>query len=181
MPTQWEVARLAQVAGIETTFTFHPAKLTPRIRNAAKRMIESRVLVGGYRSQARNVAKLIAAKHGVPLLNAHPRWVEVGAFPREVRDRLLEFRQADWAAYTLAVGHLPKWYAQRYEGDVELLKSDDEVGAVSFDELDVGKAAISYLEDWCRSTNDGGHAKYVSSLLDTDQPIVLPITYSRFV
>lgn len=181
MPTQWEVARLAQVAGIETTFTFYPDRLTPRVRNAAKKIIRTRVLTGGYRSQARNVAKLMMARHNVPHVNANNRWVEVGNVPREVRDSLLELRQADWAAYKLSDGHIHPYYIKRYESDVEMLKSDDEVGVIHFDDLSLGKKAVSFLQNWCRSEQHAGHAEAVASILDTDQPIVLPITYSRFV
>lgn len=102
MADSFAVARMSNVLGVSTTFVLDPSKITTRIKNAAKKMLADGVLVGGYRSQARKIAKISATLHGLPIVtDSSRRYLNINVTPREIVEPLCELLRADTAAYML--------------------------------------------------------------------------------
>lgn len=180
MTTVYQIARLAQTAGLETTFVFKPQDLTTRIRNAAKRMIETQALVGGYRSQAKKVAKLMLLKHGIPYVAKSWRGVEIGELPYDVREKIAELRKADYAAFLLEHPGAHEFYRDRFEENLQMLQSG-EPGYVSFNDDSLGKQAFSLLVDEFVTHRGDKRVKEVAALLDTDTPIQISANYASML
>lgn len=66
MPTMYDIARTIKLPGVKATVTFHPEHLTPRVRNAVRRMIDSGI-VKGY-GQSAQVAKRLLKYGGISYL-----------------------------------------------------------------------------------------------------------------
>lgn len=75
MPTVYDIARTIKLPGTKTTVTFNSERLTPRVRNAVRRMIDSGI-VKGYGASAQlakrlmrygSVSYAVVTKYGVAL------------------------------------------------------------------------------------------------------------------
>lgn len=102
MADSFAVARMSRVVGMSSTFVLDPGKLSVRIRNAAKKMLSTGVLVGGWSSQSKKVAKLSASLFGLPIVSdRYSNAINLNVTPKEIAERLVELAQADVAAYSL--------------------------------------------------------------------------------
>jgi hypothetical protein len=104
MPTRniWAIARTIQIPGVQPHVMFDPACVTPRIREAARRMIMNGVLVGGWASKSKKVANLLAAHTGLPFSQMTNRYLDMGRLTEGQATKLRELVQADSAAALLA-------------------------------------------------------------------------------
>ena len=66
MQNVYDIARTIKLPGVKATVTFHPEHLTPRVRNAVRRMIDSGI-VKGY-GQSAQVAKRLLKYGGISYL-----------------------------------------------------------------------------------------------------------------
>lgn len=71
----WETARIARLPGAQLQVQVAPKKVGVRIRNAARRMIESGVLVGSLRSQSRALAVALNQAYKLGLLASYGAYV----------------------------------------------------------------------------------------------------------
>lgn len=114
MPTLYDVARQLKTAGVVTTAHFDPSTLTVRIRKAAQRMLSSGVLRGGWNSQSRKVAEIVATHHDLPMVRARGGYVYVE--PRTLNDQDLEeverLVHADITAFKLNP-EVPEYYIEK--------------------------------------------------------------------
>jgi hypothetical protein len=125
MPDVYDVARKIKTLGVVTTLHFDPGQLTVRIRNAAKRMLEAGVASGGWQSQSRKVAELVARHFNVPLLKQHGRYVHVNArrLSREQIQMLCDTHAADLAAWQLNV-EVPSWATRHRHGPAQYINDN---------------------------------------------------------
>ncbi len=183
MADSFAIARLSKMAGIEATFTFNPAALTPRIRNAAKKMILAQAPVGGWKSEAKKVAKLMLVHHHIPYTSCGRRWLELGAgLPVDVREQLRAVRQADQAAFILEFQgrQIHKYYLDLYEDDMKLLDSAD-AGHLAFNEDAFSRQAFELLCREFKRSNYTDRVHEVAAMLDTDNPIQISAAYGSIV
>lgn len=106
MSRHYKAGRMAILPGVETTFTFKPALLTARMRNAVKRMVSSRVLEGGWASKSKSIATELLRHYDVPSTSTHFRSRGIVELPPSLdvdcRNRLLTLCQADFTSMALS-------------------------------------------------------------------------------
>lgn len=117
MTTVWQIADKIRTAGVVTTLHFDPSQLTVRIRKAAQRMLQSGTLSGGWSSQSRKVAELVAAHHRLPMMKVRCGYVYVDrrSLNDEDMQTIKRLYHADITAFKLEP-NVPDWYTRRGQG-----------------------------------------------------------------
>lgn len=110
----WEIARTAKMAGVVTRMHFDPSRLTARIRKAAQRMLRTGMLKGGWSSQSRKVAELVATHHKLPMIKTSGNYLYVDrrTLTRGDMDEIARLVHADITTFKLE-GEVPRWYLER--------------------------------------------------------------------
>lgn len=98
--------------GVVATIHLDPKRLTPRIRNGAKRMLASGAITGGYQSQTAKVATLVSDVFGLGLRRGND--LKVSGNDTELREEIAKVREADLAAWLLGEGAQPTRYGASY-------------------------------------------------------------------
>ena len=102
MTTLYERGRLTGISGMESVLTLNPANMGPRIKKSVIRMIENAHITGGWASQSRKVAELLAEKFGLNVLQTRWNGLTIYAPPStDLRDQLIELVRADITAFLL--------------------------------------------------------------------------------
>lgn len=176
--TVWEIARLGNTAGIEINATFHPDRLTTRMRNAIKRMVTTGQLSGGWQSQAKRLARALCDKYGVPYNQSSAYNVLVAeGTPEYLRAQLIDLLKADEVALRMeGDGRLHGYYTNRYEKDREALRHGAHC-SVRFHCKAFGQEACSLLTDFVQK-HGSDIRKRVCALLDGKEPIELASSYN---
>ena len=97
----YERGRITGMPGTKTTVTLYPQTLGVRMRNSILRMIEKRLITGGYSSKARQIAEALSEKYGLQVSTTNYVGVRVIGMTAEAAPRVKELLQADWAAWIL--------------------------------------------------------------------------------
>lgn len=124
MAAYYDVARMANTMGIKTTVVLNPTQVTARVKNSIKRQLRNGRITGGYRSHAANIAKYLAEKYELPVLQDGWRGFSVGSINMETKAAIRGFFEADWAAELLERPGMAKqdgYYRARYEEGLENL------------------------------------------------------------
>lgn len=171
----WDAARMGHTAGIELTATFHPDRITTRMRNSIKRMVASGQMTGGWQSHAKRLARALCDKYGVPYNQSSVYNVFVPtATPSHLREQLLDLLKADEAATRMAEeGRLHSYYVNRYSRDREALLHDTSY-SVRFNDKDVGTEACRLMSNFVQRSGCDKR-KMICALLDGKEPIVLSV------
>lgn len=138
MATVWEIARQLKTCGVVTHLEFAPNTLTPRIRKAAQRMLESGVITGGWSSQARKVAEIVAKHFDLITLSRsgfHLYFYDRALRRGDIMELLKPLRTADAAAYMLTY-QPPSWVSD----PAMYLKNEMERHDDSFVRFESGKS-----------------------------------------
>ena len=96
-----ERGRITGMPGTETTVTLHPQRLGTRMRNSVIRMLETRMLEGGWSSQSRKIAETLAANNGLQVSTNNWNGIRVRGITREAADAVKELTRADYTAWIL--------------------------------------------------------------------------------
>lgn len=116
MATYYDVARMANTMGIQTTIVLKPEQITVRVKNSIKRQLRNGHITGSDRSHAAKIAKYLAEKYELPVLQDGWRGFSVGSINMETKAAIREFFEADWAAELLEQpGMKDGYYRTRYE------------------------------------------------------------------
>jgi hypothetical protein len=97
----YERGRITGMPGTKTTVTLYPQTLSVRMRNSVLRMIENRLITGGYASKARQIAEAMSEKYGLQVSTTNYVGVRVIGMSAEAAPRVKELLQADWTALIL--------------------------------------------------------------------------------
>jgi hypothetical protein len=109
-----ERGRVTGMPGTETTVTLHPQRLGVRMRNSIIRMLESRVLEGGWSSQSRKIAEALAEKHGLQVSTNNWNGIRIRGITKEAAPIVKGLTQADWTAWILENPEYNKGYYRNH-------------------------------------------------------------------
>lgn len=118
MAIYYDVARMANTMGIQTTIVLKPEQITVRVKNSIKRQLRNGRITGGYRSHAAKIAKYLTEKYELPVLQDGWRGFSVGSINMETKAAIRGFFEADWAAELLerpGMAQQGSYYRTRYE------------------------------------------------------------------
>jgi len=96
----WDVARFTKLPGASVDVIIDPSYWTVRIKNAVKRMISNREIVG-Y-GMASRLAKNIAAQHELVTSVYHTNNIYSDNVPDEKRQELVNVMTADFASFRMS-------------------------------------------------------------------------------
>ena len=115
MSTLYERGRLTGISGMESVLTLNPNNMGPRIKKNVIKMLENAHITGGWSSQSRRVAELLAEKFGLNVLQTRWNGLTIYAPPtNEVRDQLIDLVRADIASFLLEnPGYHRTWYTDQ--------------------------------------------------------------------
>ena len=90
--------RITGMAGTETTVKLYPQRLGVRMRNSVIRMLENRAVLGGWSSQSAQIARALAAKHGLQVSNQHWNGLHILGLSAHAAPLIKEVVHTDWIA-----------------------------------------------------------------------------------
>lgn len=144
----WEIARQVKTAGVVATLHFDPSRLTTRIRKAAQRMLQSGTLWGGWSSQSRKVAEMVAAHYALPMMKVSHGYlyVERRSLHNDDMETLKRLFNADIMAFKLEP-KIPDWYVSRGEAR-EYVDTTVERQLEQLDNFETGQSNyINFLDE----------------------------------
>lgn len=171
MTTLYERGRLTGISGMESVLTLNPANMGPRIKKSVIRMLENAHITGGWSSQSRKVAELLAEKFGLNVLQTRWNGLTIYAPPTDhVRNELIGLVRADIAAFLLDnPGYHRSWYSDQAKKTVEELEAGT-AKYVDFRNGDFAKRAIAlFNQDLPKHYKD--KSAHVIGLLVNNTPI----------
>jgi len=121
----FERGRLTGISGMESVLTLNPASMGPRIKKSVIKMLETAHITGGWSSQSRKVAELLAEKYSLNILQTRWNGLTIYAPPTDaVRDELIGLVRADITAFTLDnPGYHRSWYVEQANKTVAELEA----------------------------------------------------------
>lgn len=93
--------RLTGMPGTETTVTLYPQRLGVRMRNSVIRMIENRIVEGGWSSKSRQIAETLSKQYKLQIGVNNWNGVRIIGMSAEAAPLVRETVHADWAAWLL--------------------------------------------------------------------------------
>ena len=147
----FERGRLTGINGMVSELTLYPDHMGPRIKKSVIKMLETAHITGGWASQSRKIAELLADKYSLSVLQTRWQGLTLYAQPRpEIRDKLIELVQADIAAFLL---DNPNYHQSYYANAAQ----------ASIDQLNNGNA--KYIDFRCSEFN-----KQAIALINAELP-----------
>lgn len=96
-----ERGRITGMPGTEVSVTLYPQRLGVRMRNSIIRMLEKRVLEGGWSSQSRKLAEALAEKYELQVSTNNWNGLRIMGLSAEAASKVREVVVADWTAWLL--------------------------------------------------------------------------------
>jgi len=93
--------RLTGMPGTETTVTLYPQRLGVRMRNSVIRMIENRILEGGWSSKSKQIAQRLSEQYGLQVGITNWNGVRIIGMSASAAPLVREVVNADWIAWVL--------------------------------------------------------------------------------
>jgi hypothetical protein len=173
-----ERGRITGIPGTETTVTLHPQRLGVRMRNSVIRMLENRVLEGGWSSNSRKIAQALAIKHGLQVGSNNWNGLRVLGLTPQAAQPIKEIVHADWTAWVLEEPtYRTGYYRQQYDKAMESIDTIDQNFYVTMHDKDSIRKVIAILaEHTTQEMQD--KSKAVADLLRGTEPIEI-ITFKE--
>ena len=171
MTSLYERGRLTGISGMESVLTLNPASMGPRIKKSVIRMLEKAHITGGWASQSRKVAELLADKFGLSILQTRWNGLTIYAPPTdEVRDQLIALVRADIAAFLLDnPTSYSNWYTDQAAKTLDELK-EGVAKYIDFRSSEFSKQAVALFNtDLPKSYTE--RSQYIIGLLNDNTPI----------
>lgn len=168
-----ERGRITGMAGTDVSVTLHPQRLSARLRNSIIRMLENRVVEGGWASKARQIALAVAEKHGIQCSNNHWNGMQVLGLSAEAAPRIREVVHADWTAYLLERPECRSgYYKDSYDKAMECIDACDQNFYMTMhDKGSIRKVVEILTEHTTQEMKD--KSKRVADMLRGTEPIHL--------
>lgn len=100
--TYWDVARMSKLPGATITTTVDPKQWTTTMKNKVKKSLIGGYVLGGYSSVSAALAKAMARKFDVPIIENGQCYVRMEAsYGEATRDKLVELVKADFMAWRM--------------------------------------------------------------------------------
>lgn len=127
MTTVWDIARAARLPGVSTTFTFHPAHISTRMRNSIKRMIERGMVEGGWSSKAKHLARALMNEYGLSYQDIGRNTMTMmlpAGMPYEVRQQVLGLLKADFVGLRFKCNQTAEYHRREHDEVCAFLLAD---------------------------------------------------------
>jgi len=167
-----ERGRITGMPGTETVVTLHPQRLGTKMRNSAIRMLETRVLEGGWSSKSRKIAEALAENHGLQVSTNNWNGIHISGITEEAAPIVKGLAQADWTAWVLENPHYNRdgYYRDRFD---EAIKDIEQLNPKFFitmhDKESIRKIKETLVEHTPQHLKD--KAVQVANLLRGTEPI----------
>lgn len=178
MTSYYDVARLANTMGMQTTVMLDPTKITVRVKNNIKKQLRQGHIVGGWRGNATKIAEALVSTFELPVARCWWRGVKLNSASLEVRTRIAEIYKADNSAWILTSESFGqnKYYVKRYRDTMAALKQPDPISLdIVFQDRVFRDQAVEYLAT-CMTAEQREQIERAIDLLDGTEPIHI-ITY----
>lgn len=143
-----ERGHITGMPGTETTVKLYPQRLGVRMRNSIIRMLENRVLEGGWSSKSRQIAQELAAKHHLQLVKPHSNGLRVLGLTPQAAPLVREIVHADWTAWTLEEpSYRFGYYKQQYDNAMACIASHDQNFYITMYDKESIRKVIEILKD----------------------------------
>lgn len=165
--------RITGMPGTEVSVTLYPQRLGVRMRNSIIRMMENRVIEGGWSSESRKLALAIAEKHGIQCSNNNWNSIRVLGLSAEAAPHIREVVHADWTAYLLErPGCRIGYYKDSYAEAMECIDACDQNFHINIHCKESNRKVVEILaEHTTQEAKD--KSKQVADLLRGTEPIHL--------
>jgi hypothetical protein len=165
-----ERGRITGMPGTETTVMLYPQRLGVRMRNSVIRMLENRVLEGGWSSKSRQLAQALAEKYGLQLGSNNWNGVRLTGITIDAAPLVAEIARADFAAWTLENGGYGKYYKDRHVEDIRNINNLEQNFFITLHEKESIRKVIAILAEHT-TPNLKEKGMYVANLLRGTEPI----------
>jgi hypothetical protein len=120
----FERGRITGISGMESVLTLNPANMGPRIKKSVIRMLEEAHITGGWNSQSRKVAELLAEKFKLNMLQTRWNGVTLFAQPQpEHVEEIIELLKADMALFVMEnPNYARSWYTRQCDETIAQLR-----------------------------------------------------------
>ena len=163
--------RVTGLPGTTTTVTLHPQRLGVRMRNSIIRMLENRIIVGGWSSKSRQIAEAISEKHGLQCGVSNWNGIRVLGLSDAAAPLLAETLHADWTAWILEnPAYRGGYYRAQYENSMALVNGVDQNFYMTMHDKDSIRKVIEILAEHT-SPELKQKAKEVADLFKGTEPI----------
>lgn len=168
-----ERGRITGLPGTEVSVTLYPDRLGVRTRNSIIRMLENRMLAGGYRSYAAQIARALAVKYGLQVSNCRGNGLRILGLSDVAAQMVREIVHADWIARTLEnPAYREGYYKNKYEFAMDCLAScEQDFYVVLHDQESIRKVAVILAEHTTQELKD--KSQHIADLLRGAEPIHL--------
>ena len=191
----YEIARQLQTAGVKTTATFNPARLTTKLRNMVRRSIASGIHSGGWSSQTADIRKLVFELIGekpTAFVTVQGNYISFDMprpFPLAEEQEIFGLLEADAALTKMSfeeetrTGYYRNTRAEFNASMDDRLKTNkqriNEVGMASYSMIVANKGIreqIIAVFVKQRTPEEVAIAERIASVLSKDEDIIIPTT-----
>lgn len=168
-----ERGRITGMPGTKVSVTLYPDRLGVRMRNSIIRMVENRVLVGGWSSQSAMIGKALAAKYGLQISRNNGYGLQVIGINASAAPLVQEILHADWIAWLLDnPSHREGYYKVSYDNAMANLAEHDSDFYIPLRYKEsIRKVAVILAEHTTQELKD--KSQEVANLLRGTEPIHL--------
>jgi len=170
--------RITGMPGTETTVKLYPQRLGVRMRNSIIRMLENRVLTGGWSSKSRQIAQALAIDNGLQVGSNNWNGLRVLGLSTTAAPLIKEVVHADWTAWLLEnTSYRSSYYKDQHDKAMESIDAVDQNFYITMHDKESIRKVIEILTDHT-SQELRDKAKQVANLLRGTEPIHL-ITFKE--
>jgi hypothetical protein len=170
--------RITGMPGTETTVKLYPQRLGVRMRNNIIRMLENRVLEGGWSSKSRQIAQALAVKNGLQIGSNNWNGIRVLGLTPQAAPLIREIVHADWTAWMLEQPtYRTGYYRDQFDKAMVAIAAHDQNFYITMHDKESIRKVIAILAEH-NSQELKDKAKQVANLLRGTEPIEI-ITFQE--
>jgi hypothetical protein len=170
--------RITGMPGTETTVKLYPQRLGVRMRNNIIRMLENRVLTGGWSSKSRQIAQALAIDNGLQVGSNNWNGLRVLGLTAKAAPLIKEVVHADWTAWLLEQpSYRNGYYKEQHDKAMARIDAVDQNFYITMHDKESIRKVVEILSDHT-SQELKDKAKQVANLLRGTEPIHL-ITFKE--
>lgn len=176
--SSFQRGRITGMPGTQTSVTLYPQRLGVRMRNSIIRMLESRVIDGGWASKARQIAQALSEQYGLQCGATNWNGVRVVGMSKETAPLVREVVHADWIAWLLEnPTYGTGYYKNAHDSAMQCIDTCDQNFYVIMHDKDSVRKVVAILAG--QTTQElKDKTKQVADMLRGTEPIHL-ITFKE--
>lgn len=167
----FERGRLTGVPGVESKLTWHPDRVSVRLRNSVVRMLRQAHITGSWSSKSRQLAELLCEHYELSIVQTRYHGVRLFCQPTPaVRDELISLIRADMSAFLLSnEAHHTKYYRDQAAEYIDSLERGT-ASYIDFRSKEFSKQAIALINTTI-SAEDRKKIDEVIAVIESNTPI----------